>query len=179
MTSLATDRIDTPIGELTLYVLEDALCGIEFPGGEATTLRTLQRRFGSVSSHQVEDPGGVASALSAYFRGELDAITAVKVDAGGTAFQQKVWAALRRIPTGATISYGRLAAEIGLPKAIRAVGAASARNPIPVVVPCHRVVAADGSLWGYGGGLERKRWLLDHEGVSLRSPTRATLALPS
>ena len=85
-------------------------------------------------------------------------------------FQREVWAALRAIPVGATTSYGRLAAAIGRPKAVRAVGLANGSNPIGIVVPCHRVIGADASLTGYGGGLERKRWLLEHEGVHLPAP---------
>ena len=84
----------------------------------------------------------------------------------GTAFQLAVWAALRAIPAGSTLSYGALAARLGRPAAVRAVGAANGANPIALFVPCHRVIAADGTLWGYGGGLERKRWLLAHEGAA-------------
>ena len=85
----------------------------------------------------------------------------------GTPFQRAVWAALRRIPAGETLSYGQLAAQIGKPKAVRAVGLANGSNPVGVVVPCHRVIGADGSLTGYGGGLPRKLWLLEHEGARL------------
>ena len=102
-------------------------------------------------------------ALEAYFAGELTAIEAIRTEARGTEFQRLVWAALREIPAGSTVSYGELAARIGRPAAVRAVGAANGANPIPVVVPCHRVIGADASLTGFGGGLERKRWLLAHE----------------
>jgi methylated-DNA-[protein]-cysteine S-methyltransferase len=99
--------------------------------------------------------------------GDLLAIDRVPVRTGGTAFQREVWAALRTIPAGKTISYGMLAARLNRSKAVRAVGAANGANPVGVVVPCHRVIGADASLTGYGGGLERKRWLLEHEGVRL------------
>jgi methylated-DNA-[protein]-cysteine S-methyltransferase len=104
-------------------------------------------------------------ALDAYFAGDVAAIDGLEVKTGGTRFQRSVWAALRTIPSGETLSYGALASKIGSPKAVRAVGLANGSNPICIVVPCHRVIGADASLTGYGGGLPRKRWLLDHEGA--------------
>jgi len=105
-------------------------------------------------------------ALEAYFAGELAAIEPLRVEPGGTEFQRSVWAALRAIPAGATASYARIAQNIGRQKAVRAVGMANHVNPVCIVVPCHRVIGADGALTGYGGGLERKAWLLRHEGAS-------------
>ena len=105
----------------------------------------------------------IREALHAYLEGKLDAIDAIAVETGGTAFQRAVWEELRRIPAGTTLSYRDLAIRIGRPKAVRAVGHANGANPIGVVVPCHRLVGSNGSLTGYGGGLHRKRWLLDHE----------------
>jgi methylated-DNA-[protein]-cysteine S-methyltransferase len=102
-------------------------------------------------------------ALEAYFEGDLRTIEMIDTRTCGTHFQQRVWAALREIPCGTTVSYGQLATLIGKPAAVRAVGAANGANPIPIVVPCHRVIGADASLTGFGGGLERKRWLLAHE----------------
>ncbi len=110
-----------------------------------------------------------ATQLAAYFAGELQAFD-LPLAAGGTAFQQRVWAALKEIPFGQTWSYGQLALHIGAPGASRAVGLANGRNPLSIVVPCHRVIGANGSLTGYGGGLERKRWLLAHE--QARTPYR-------
>jgi methylated-DNA-[protein]-cysteine S-methyltransferase len=101
--------------------------------------------------------------LKAYFGGDIDAIDALKTHSLGTPFQAKVWAALRAIPAGETRSYGQIAAQIGSPMAMRAVGLANGANPIGIVVPCHRVIGADGTLTGYGGGLPRKEWLLKHE----------------
>jgi methylated-DNA-[protein]-cysteine S-methyltransferase len=100
--------------------------------------------------------------LTAYFAGTLGSFT-LPFAAAGTPFQQRVWAALTEIPYGSTTSYGALAARLGKARAVRAVGLANGRNPLPIIVPCHRVIGADGSLTGYGGGLERKRWLLAHE----------------
>ncbi|RIK91560.1 MAG: cysteine methyltransferase, partial [Proteobacteria bacterium] len=108
-------------------------------------------------------PRPVAAALAAYFAGDLGALGALAIRPGGTDFQRRVWDALRRIPAGATTSYGALAERIGRPGACRAVGLANGANPIALVVPCHRVIGADGSLTGYAGGAPRKRWLLDHE----------------
>lgn len=113
-----------------------------------------------------QSPSPAGRALEAYFGGELAAIDAVAVQTGGTEFQREVWAGLRRIPVGRTVSYGALAASLGRPKATRAVGLANGSNPISIIVPCHRVIGADSSLTGYGGGLERKRWLLAHEGAN-------------
>jgi methylated-DNA-[protein]-cysteine S-methyltransferase len=109
------------------------------------------------------DDKRLAEVLDAYFAGEVDAIDEIRVDATGTEFQQKVWAALRGIPAGETMSYVEIAGAIGRPGASRAVGTANASNPVGVIVPCHRVVRADGSIGGYGFGVERKRWLLAHE----------------
>ena len=119
------------------------------------------------------DPGGCASAVDAYFQGEFAIIDSLSVDVGGTPFQRVVWRALRAIPAGRTMSYAELARHIGRPSAVRAVGRANGANPISVVVPCHRLVGTNGSLTGYGGGLERKRWLLAHEAAAVRRPAAA------
>src|SRR5437016_4749610 len=121
------------------------------------------RRLGDVELRRAADPAGVASRLAAYFGGDLAVLDRVAVDAGGTPFQRRVWAALRSIPPGETVSYQTLAQRIGAPAAVRAVGAANGANPVAIVVPCHRVIGADGRLTGYAGGIERKRWLLAHE----------------
>ena len=107
----------------------------------------------------------VGARLRAYFAGDLGALAEIPVEPAGTAFQQKVWAALREIPPGRTAAYHELARRVRSPEAARAVGAACGANPIWIVIPCHRVIAAGGGLGGYGGGLRRKRWLLEHEGA--------------
>ncbi len=159
---IAIATVASPLGDLTVCATAAGLCGLSL-GGRDWLDGALARRFGAVELVPAPDPHGACTALSAYLRGELDAIDALPVDAGGTPFQREVWAALRRIRAGRTSTYGRLAAEIGRPSAVRAVGAANGQNPIALVVPCHRVIASDGKLQGYGGGLERKRWLLVHE----------------
>ena len=108
-------------------------------------------------------PASLTQALKAYFAGDIDALADVPTATAGTPFQREVWNALRAIPAGTTISYGQLAAKLGREGASRAVGAANGANPIPIVVPCHRVIGADGSLTGFGSGLGRKQWLLDHD----------------
>ena len=104
--------------------------------------------------------------LSRYFDGDLASLDEIDVELHGTAFQQRVWNALRTVTVGTTTSYAELARRVGAPAAVRAVGAANGANPVAVVLPCHRIIGSNGSLTGYGGGLERKRWLLHHEGVS-------------
>ena len=143
--------------------------------GYSVTSRGLARvTFGTIAAESSADPAApamqrrVEAALRRYFAGDASAIDDVPVDLAGTPFQKKVWNALRRIPAGETKSYGEVARMIGRPTASRAVGAANRANPVPIVVPCHRVIAADGSLHGYGGRLDRKAWLLKHEGWSKR-----------
>ena len=129
--------------------------------------RLLTRHYGTDGVTLVAR--GAASAartrLDEYFAGDLRALDGIPVATAGTAFQREVWAALRSIPAGRTTSYGALAAAIGRPAAVRAVGLANGSNPIGIIVPCHRVVGANASLTGYGGGLPRKQWLLEHEGA--------------
>jgi len=168
---LLLDIIPTPIGSMTIAAdpagnLRLAL----FTEDEAVLTRQLRLQYGKTgfSLTRALNPHGLSDLIRRYFAGELATIDTIPVATGGTPFQQKVWQELRNIPCGATTSYGDLALRIGHPTAVRAVGAANGDNPIAVVVPCHRVIGANGSLTGYGGGLERKRWLLDHE----KRPTR-------
>src|SRR5262249_23694220 len=109
----------------------------------------------------------IRRAISDYFLGDLCVINSIPVTTGGTSFQREVWAALRTIQAGTTLSYGALARQLGRPKSVRAVGLANTATPVAIVVPCHRVIGTDGSLTGYGGGIRRKRWLLIHEGIAL------------
>ena len=110
-----------------------------------------------------ENPAGAATRLTRYFAGERRALDEQPVEIRGTEFQCRVWNALRGIRAGETWTYTQLAEHMGQPEARRAVGAANGANPIPVVVPCHRVIGSNGALTGFGGGIEVKRWLLDHE----------------
>ena len=162
--TLATATVDTPVGPMALFARQDALCGLIFADGLGRLRPTLEARFGrDLRTVEADDPAGAVERLRAYLGGELRALDDIAVDVGGTPFQAAVWAALRTIPVGTTCSYGDLARAVGRPEAVRAVGAANGANPVSVVVPCHRVIASDGKLHGYGGGLPRKRWLLTHE----------------
>jgi methylated-DNA-[protein]-cysteine S-methyltransferase len=177
--TLSTARMTTPIGELVLFAHAGRLCALAFGEDLEQTRHWLRRRFGEVAEGG-EFPVEILAALDRYFAGDLAVIDAVPVDLGGTEFQQRVWAALRRIPAGRTMSYAELATAVGNPRAVRAVGLANGRNPVPLVVPCHRVIASDGTLCGYGGGLPRKQWLLRHEGAAVREPgqSKRQLNLP-
>jgi methylated-DNA-[protein]-cysteine S-methyltransferase len=171
------DRLPTPIGVALLVTDADgALRALDWEDYEPRLRQLLRLQYGTPVLQQARAHDDIRSALSRYFKGELDSLAAIKWRVAGTAFQRKVWTALRTIPAGTTLSYGALAAQLGMPKAVRAVGHANGSNPISVVVPCHRMVGVDGSLTGYGGGLERKRWLLEHEGVVLKASGRRAIA---
>jgi len=175
VTSLAIDRVSSPIGEVLLVSDGYSLRAVEFGDCEDRMKALLVRQGLGTRLEARDDPQGFASALRAYFDGRLDALDGLPVEAGGTPFQRAVWAALRAIPVGATCSYGGLAAHLGCPRASRAVGAANGLNPVAIVVPCHRVIGANGRLTGYAGGVERKRWLLAHEGALQELPLESVL----
>jgi methylated-DNA-[protein]-cysteine S-methyltransferase len=168
---LYQSEFETPVG--ILYVVSDGthLRSVDFQGHEPRSKRLLACQYGDYTLHANGDPTDAVSRLKDYFAGDLHAVDDIAVATNGTAFQQQVWAALRTIPTGTTVSYGTIAARIGRPTAFRAVGLANGSNPVAIVVPCHRVIGSDNSLTGYGGGLERKQWLLRHEGVALPEDT--------
>jgi methylated-DNA-[protein]-cysteine S-methyltransferase len=126
-------------------------------------LDLLRHRFGQVKLTRRSDANGFRTRIAAYFAGDLATLDTIRVNGGGTDFQVKVWRALRAILPGKTATYGEIAARLGCPSAARAVGLANSLNPIAIVVPCHRVVGVNGKLTGYAGGLDRKRWLLEHE----------------
>ncbi|MFB6446460.1 methylated-DNA--[protein]-cysteine S-methyltransferase [Bradyrhizobium tunisiense] len=162
------DRLTTPIGIALLVTdAEGALRALDWDDYEHRMRGLLRLHYGAVDLGDQAAPASMRTALSAYFEGDLGQLSGIAWRIAGTPFQQKVWKALARIPAGTTMSYGALAARIDMPKAIRAVGHANGSNPISVVLPCHRLIGADGSLVKYGGGLERKRWLLRHEGVEV------------
>jgi len=169
---LQWERIGTPTGPMQLVLdAHGRLCALEWVDHDERMQRFLRLRFGTggYRLHPMERASRAARAVTAYFEGELEALDSLETAARGTDFQRTVWDALRTIPVGTTISYGTLAARIGKASAVRAVGLANGANPIALVVPCHRVIGADGSLTGYGGGLDRKRWLLAHESPAAAS----------
>jgi methylated-DNA-[protein]-cysteine S-methyltransferase len=167
---LFSDQLATPIG--TLMLAADASGSLRvalFAEDEEIIRRQLRLDYGDrgFTLEPARNPHGLTDAIARYFAGELCIIDTLPVATAGTPFQREVWHALREIPYGTTTSYGQLAQHIGRPAAVRAVGTANGANPVAVIVPCHRVIGANGSLTGYGGGIERKRWLLNHE----RTPT--------
>jgi methylated-DNA-[protein]-cysteine S-methyltransferase len=151
--------VGSPVGPLTLVAAGGALSGLYMADHRH---QPPAAAFGTPGDLAAAPFAAAAAQLAAYFAGELTGFD-VALEPGGTAFQRKVWMALRAIPYGQTVTYGQLAAQLGAPGSSRAVGLANGRNPISIVVPCHRVIGADGSLTGYGGGLARKRFLLDLE----------------
>ncbi len=155
----------SPVGDLVLAARGGRLCALLFGGREAEARKALDRWYPGESVLRGRDPAGAVSALGAYFAGELDALDQVPVELNGTDFQRRVWETLRGVRPGTTASYSEIARAIGAPAAVRAVGAANGANPVAIIIPCHRIIGANGSLTGYGGGLSRKQWLLRHEAV--------------
>ena len=168
---LILGRMDSPIGQvLTATDADGVLRALDFHDYEDRLRRLLIRHYGAVELLEGKAPEPVRGALQAWFAGDLRAFDGLTVATGGTEFQRRVWAALRDIPAGETRSYGQLAAAIGQPTAVRAVGLANGANPVGIVTPCHRVIGAGGALTGYAGGVERKRWLLEHERKAMARP---------
>jgi methylated-DNA-[protein]-cysteine S-methyltransferase len=175
MTTILGSTIDTPIGPLSVLTHDGVVVGSGFNVDPRELHGRLHPARRSVPLHERPDLGKVTAALSAYFEGDIGALETVPVEQDGTEFQLKVWAALRRIPPGTTISYAELAREAGNAPAVRAAGSTCGRNTAAPIVPCHRVVGSGGRLGGYGYGLDAKRWLLDHERRNA-DPKPATLA---
>jgi O-6-methylguanine DNA methyltransferase len=167
MTTTVHTSVDSPCGPLTLVARDGALAGLYMTDQRH---RPAPENFGAyVEPGRLPAFTEVSEQLTAYFDGGLTRFD-LQLTLVGTPFQQRVWSALSDIPYGETVSYGQLAAVLGQPGASRAVGLANGKNPVSIIVPCHRVVGANGSLTGYGGGLDRKRWLLGFERGS-RQPT--------
>jgi len=164
----------SPVGELVLIWSHGALRVLEFDHDEQRLQKVLRSHYSAYSLTPELAPAKLRTPIEAYFRGELSAIDTIPVETGGTPFQRKTWAALREIPAGTTITYGELAERIGRSGACRAVGLANGANPVSIVVPCHRVIGANGALTGYGGGLNRKRWLLEHERAHMPDASQQT-----
>jgi AraC family transcriptional regulator, regulatory protein of adaptative response / methylated-DNA-[protein]-cysteine methyltransferase len=165
MPTLISKTISTPLCPMRAATTDRGICLLEMGSPQRTTRETdeLESAFGcklDEGDHPLLDQ--LESQLHAYFLGDLTSFT-LPLDTPGTAWQRSVWDALSTIPFGETRSYGQLAEQLGNPGGSRAVGLANGRNRVSIVIPCHRVIASDGTLHGYGGGVERKRWLLDHE----------------
>lgn len=160
--NFSTATLETPIGAMTLVVKDEKLVLLDFADNAMRIHKLLEKRF---AGYTLEEAAltEFSSAVTAYFAGELSLIHKLPVDSGGTAFQQSVWHTLNEIPAGQTWSYLELARQVGNANAVRAVGVTNGLNPISLALPCHRVIGANGSLTGYAGGLQRKKWLLEHE----------------
>jgi methylated-DNA-[protein]-cysteine S-methyltransferase len=160
---LEVGELATPLGDVRFARHSGQLLALAFAECWPAVGRALERRVGRVEWLPAGDANELDARLRGYFAGELSTLSGVAVELAGTDFQRRVWRALREIPAGATTSYAELARRIGAARAVRAVGAANGANPLWLVVPCHRAIGSDGSLTGYAGGIERKRWLLAHE----------------
>lgn len=158
------DTLASPIGPLTAAERAGRVCLLHF-GPDGPDVDAMFDRWYPGEPRARQPLAGVAAVMKRYFEGEIGVLDTIAVELNGTPFQKNVWQALRRIPVGTTISYAELAKRIGEPSAVRAVGTANGANPVAVIVPCHRVIGSNGRLTGYGGGLDRKQWLLEHEGV--------------
>lgn len=167
-------RMPSPLGPILLLSDEQQrLRALDWQGYEARMQLLMRRQYlrdEVVMQAHTPAHGPAAEALAAYFDGELKALDGLALALGGTDFQRQVWAALRGIPAGSTRSYASLAAQIGRPAAVRALGMANGANPISIVLPCHRVIGSNAALTGYAGGLPRKQWLLNHEAKHAKKP---------
>jgi methylated-DNA-[protein]-cysteine S-methyltransferase len=167
MTSLDFDRIPSAIGDILVVSDGAALVALDYAGYEARMNALLAKRYGRFRLVGRADPIGASARVRAYLAGDFTAFDGLPVTTGGTPFQEECWQALRAIPVGTVTTYGTLAARMGRPSASRAVGHANSLNPVAIILACHRVVGQNRDLTGYAGGLDRKRWLLAHEGVRM------------
>ncbi|MBW4025692.1 MAG: methylated-DNA--[protein]-cysteine S-methyltransferase [Proteobacteria bacterium] len=165
--NLSLDRVPSPLGEIRLVFEGETLRALDFWDYEPRMMRLLRLHYGAVALAERPAPLALRAPLAAFFDGDWPALDAIRVETGGTPFQREVWAIVRRIRAGTTMSYGAVAAAMGRAGASRAVGLANGANPVAIVVPCHRVIGANAALTGYGGGLSRKAWLLGHEKAAM------------
>ncbi len=182
--AFSVERLDTPTGRILVVTDDDGrLRAVDWEDHERRLHQLLRRQYGAdvIRLQAASRASAARRSLRAYFEGDTGCLVGLPVATSGTGFQRLVWDALRAIPVGQTVSYGALAARIGRPTAMRAVGLANGANPISIVVPCHRVIGSGGALTGFGGGLERKRWLLAHEGAAwaVPAPRQAAMEFPS
>jgi methylated-DNA-[protein]-cysteine S-methyltransferase len=167
MTELDFDRVPSVIGDILVASDGASLVALDYAGYEARMSALLAKRYGRFRLVDRSDPLGASSRVRAYLAGDFMAFDGLPVTTGGTDFQEQCWRALRAIPVGTVTTYGALAAQMGRPKASRAVGYANSLNPVAIILACHRVIGQNRGLTGYAGGLDRKRWLLEHEGVRM------------
>lgn len=153
----------SPVGEIAVFSVKKKIYLVDFNDNNSRIDKLLTRRFGAFEISRTDGLPGIREKFERYFNGDWKAFEDMDLDTGGTQFQQTVWNRLKAISIGETLSYDRLAQEIGRPKAVRAVASANARNPISIIIPCHRVIGKNGAMRGYAGGVDRKMWLLKHE----------------
>ena len=165
MKTLYSDSYTSPIGEIFIAVDDQSLVFLDFIDNRDRMEKLLGRRFVEFELVPMNNVLGIRDRLRRYFSGDWSAFEGIDLSTGGTDFQNRVWKSLRQIPAGRAISYDQLACDIEKPKAIRAAASANANNPVAIIIPCHRVIGKDGSLRGYAGGVDRKAWLLHHEGA--------------
>jgi methylated-DNA-[protein]-cysteine S-methyltransferase len=166
MTAIALATVESPVGTLTVAARGGRVCLVHFGAVNDYVRSSIAKWYPGGPVEPSKDPAGAVRRLERYFGGDLSSLDEIDVELHGTPFQERVWRALRSVEAGTTISYAELADRVGSPSAVRAVGAANGANPVAIVLPCHRIIGSNGSLTGYGGGLDRKRWLLGHEGVT-------------
>ncbi len=175
-------HLASPLGAMLLVTdAQQIVRALDFEDHKARLYRGLREHYGDVELMEIPAPVEIVGAFDRYFSGELEALDVLRTQTNGTELQCRVWAALRRIPTATTTTYGKLAKELGFddPRAAIDVGAANGANPIAIIVPCHRVIASNGDLKGYAWGLHRKRWLLEHErAMAPKSEEPHTTMLP-
>ena len=164
---LRYDEVASPIGKILVALMDERLAALDFEGYSDRLHRLLERRFGPYALSNERNPAGISTSVSDYFDGDLNALGRISLASHGSPFQERAWQALRTIPPGQCATYAEQAIKIGAPHAARAIGHANALNPIAIALPCHRVIGTSRSLTGYAAGLDRKRWLLTHEGVDL------------
>jgi len=167
MKQLYSDIYDSPLGDILVIADDNQLCYLDFEDNDERLDRLFSRRFGEYEITPRANVLDMQTRLKKYFDGDWSAFDGLGISTDGTMFQQRVWDSLKSIPVGKAISYDQLAGAIENPKAVRAVASANARNPVAIIIPCHRVIGKDGSLRGYAGGVDRKAWLLNHEGFHI------------
>ena len=176
MKQLQIDRYTCPLGEIVLVADQNKLCFVDFADNENRMQKLLAARYGEFSFESKPNLLKLRRRFARYFGGDMHAFSAAEFNIGnlltfGTEFQRTVWQNLSTIPTGQTISYQQLSVKIGRPNAVRAVASANANNPIAIIIPCHRVIGKNGNLRGYAGGIDRKKWLIDHETIGQNKPS--------
>lgn len=162
---LQFDIYQSPLGEIYIVVDQEQLVFLDFNDNNERIQKLLKRRFGEYELTHCPGILAMRSRLDRYFEGDWGAFHGLDMSTGGTEFQKTVWDGLTTIPRGGSVSYDQLARDIGNPKAVRAAASANASNPISIIIPCHRVIGKNGAMRGYAGGIERKVWLLRHEGA--------------